>query len=170
MSEGVAKAVQAFVGDAPQFDDPAMLSLPLSGPQQSDRELVVSAEVENIPLITDKINEFLETMDCPMKAQIQIDVAVDELFANIANYAYPDGEGKATVRYEPIRDPNGIRITFIDSGIPFNPLEVEAPNTTLPAEEREIGGLGIFMVRKSMDDVLYRFEDGQNILTIIKYF
>ena len=168
--EGVAEAVKDFVGDAPQFDDLTMLGLNYFGPQKTDGELVLSAKVENIPLLTDTVNELLEAMDCPMKAQVQIDVAIDEIFANIANYAYPNGDGKATVRYEPTKDPNGIQITFIDSGIPFNPLEAKEPDTTLSAEEREIGGLGIFMVRKSMDDVQYEYKDRHNILRIRKFF
>ena len=121
-------------------------------------------------MITETIDQLLESMDCPMKAQVQVDVAIDEIFANIANYAYPDGNGKATIRYEPLKEPNGIQLTFIDSGVPFNPLEVKEPDTTLSAEEREIGGLGIFMVRKSMDDVQYEYKDRHNILTVRKYF
>jgi anti-sigma regulatory factor (Ser/Thr protein kinase) len=132
--------------------------------------LTFDAVIDNIPKLTDFINERLEAMDCPMKAQMQIDVAIDEVFANIANYAYPDGTGSATVEFEERQDPHGITLTFIDSGIPFNPLEMKDPDTTLSAEERSIGGLGIFMVKKSMDDVSYRYEDGHNILTIQKNF
>ena len=168
--EGVAEAVKDFVGNAPQFDDLTMLGLNFFGPQNTDGEMVVSAKVENIPVITEAIDQLLEGMDCPMKAQVQVDVAIDEIFANIANYAYPNGNGKATIRYEPLKEPNGIQLTFIDSGVPFNPLEVKDPDTTLSAEEREIGGLGIFMVRKSMDDVQYEYKDRHNILTIRKYF
>ncbi len=168
--EGVAEAVKDFVGDAPQFDDLTMLGLNFFGPQKTDGELVVSAKVESIPIVTDAVNALLEAMDCPMKAQVQIDVAIDEIFANIANYAYPGGEGKATVRYGRVSEPNGVEITFIDSGIPFDPLKAKEPDTTLSAEEREIGGLGIFMVRKSMDDVQYEYKDRHNILTIRKYF
>ena len=168
--EGVAEAVKEFVGDAPQFDDLTMLGLNYFGPQKTDGEMIVSAKVENIPVITEAIDQLLESMDCPMKAQVQVDVAIDEIFANIANYAYPDGNGKATIRYEPLKEPNGIQLTFIDSGVPFNPLEVKEPDTTLSAEEREIGGLGIFMVRKSMDDVQYEYKDRHNILTVRKYF
>ena len=168
--EGVAEAVKDFVGDAPQFDDLTMLGLNYFGQQKTDGELVVNAKVENIPMVTDTINELLEAMDCPMKAQVQIDVAIDEIFANIANYAYPGGEGKATIRYGRTSDPNGIEITFIDSGIPFDPLKAKEPDTTLSAEEREIGGLGIYMVRKSMDEMKYEYKDRHNILTIRKNF
>ncbi len=168
--QGVTAAVNEFVGAAPQFDDLTMLAINYIGKREGPAVLTFDAVIDNIPKLTDFINERLEAMDCPMKAQMQIDVAIDEVFANIANYAYPDGTGSATVEFEERQDPHGITLTFIDSGIPFNPLEMKDPDTTLSAEERSIGGLGIFMVKKSMDDVSYRYEDGHNILTIQKNF
>ena len=98
---------------------------------------------------------------------MQVNVAIDELFSNIAYYAY-EAEGDATVRVEIIEESMEIVLTFLDNGIPYNPLEKEDPDTTLSAEEREIGGLGIFMVKKTMDDVKYEYKDGQNILKIVK--
>ena len=103
-----------------------------------------------------------------MKAQMQIDVAIDELFANIAYYAYPDRTGEATVRFDFNETTRTASITFIDSGVPFNPLEQADPDVTLSAEEREIGGLGIFMVKKTMDTLEYSHENGYNELTIHK--
>ena len=132
------------------------------------KEMTVQASVENIRKITEWIDEQLELLDCAPKAQIQIDVAIDEMFGNIAHYAYPEGEGPVVVRFEPDPDDGSVAITFVDRGIPFNPLERADPDTLLEPEEREIGGLGIFLVKKTMDDVSYRFEDGQNILTIRK--
>lgn len=131
-------------------------------------EITLAATVENIRCVTDFVEEQLDGMGCAMKAQMQISIAVDEVFANIANYAYPSGEGEATVRIDASCDGRQAVITFIDSGIPYNPLEKEDPDITLSAEERSIGGLGIFMVKKSMDDMAYRFEDGKNILTLWK--
>ena len=132
------------------------------------KELTIAATVENIDTVTDFVNEHLEAYDCPMKAQMQIDIAIDELFGNIAHYAYNPETGDATVRVEVVEDPMAVVITFIDKGVPYDPLKQADPNTTLSAEEREIGGLGIFMVKKSMDEVTYEYKDGQNILTIKK--
>ena len=132
------------------------------------KELNIAATVENIEVVTDFVNEQLEALDCPMKAQMQIDVAIDELFGNIAHYAYNPEVGDATVRVEVIEDPLAVVITFIDKGVPYDPLAKEDPDITLSAEERGIGGLGIFMVKKSMDEITYEYKDGQNILAIKK--
>lgn len=132
------------------------------------KELTVDAAVENIEVVTDFVNEELEKLDCPVKARRQIDVAIDELFGNIARYAYLPDVGKATVRFSVEEDPLEVTITFIDNGIPFNPLEKSNPDTHLSAEERPIGGLGIFLVKKSMDLVEYEYKNGQNILKIKK--
>ena len=134
------------------------------------KELKIKASVENLDQVIAFIDEELEKNDCSMKTQIQIDVAVEEIFVNIASYAYQPGEGDATIKIEIAEDPVRAEITFIDSGIEYNPLKKEDPDITLSAEERQIGGLGIFMVKKSMDDMIYSYKDGQNILKIIKKF
>ena len=132
------------------------------------RELTVDAIIENIEKVTDFVNEELEKLDCPMKAQIQIDVAIDELFGNIAHYAYNPNVGPATIRVEVVEDPMAVVLTFIDHGIPYDPLAKEDPDIKLSAEERKIGGLGIYMVKKSMDEITYEYKAGQNILRIKK--
>ena len=132
------------------------------------KELTIAATVENIETVTDFVNEQLEALDCPIKAQMQIAIAIDELFGNIAHYAYNPEIGKATVRVEVIEDPLAVTITFIDNGVPYDPLAKADPDTTLSAEERVIGGLGIYMVKKSMDEITYEYKDGQNILAIKK--
>ena len=132
------------------------------------KELTINATVENIPAVTAFVDEQLEAFDCPMKAQMQIDIAIDELFSNIAYYAYNPDVGPATVRVEVVEDPMAVVITFIDKGVPYDPLAREDPDTTLSAEERDLGGLGIYMVKKSMDEVTYEYKDGQNILRIKK--
>jgi len=132
------------------------------------KELTITATVENIETVTTFVDEQLEALDCPVKAQMQINIAIDELFGNIAHYAYNPDVGEATVRVEVIEDPLSVVITFIDGGVPYDPLAAADPDTSLSAEDRAIGGLGIFMVKKSMDDIAYRYENGKNILSIRK--
>ena len=132
------------------------------------KELTIAATVENIEAVTDFVNQQLEELACPMKAQMQINIAIDELFSNIAHYSYNPEIGQATVRVEVMENPLAVSITFIDNGVPFGPLSKEDPDLTLSAEERQIGGLGIYMVKKSMDEITYEYKDGQNILSIKK--
>ena len=131
-------------------------------------ELRLPAVVENIPRVIQFIEEQLEAVDCGMKAQTQISVAVDELMANVVSYAYTHGAGEVTVRFELDEATRQAAVTFIDTGMPFNPLKRPDPDVTLSAKERPIGGLGIFLVKKTMDDVRYEFSHGRNILTILK--
>ena len=130
------------------------------------KELIIDALTENLDAVIEFVTEQLETVDCPMKAQMQIEVAVEELFVNIAHYAYAPNTGSATIRTEITADT--AEITFIDSGVPYDPLAKPDPDVTLSAKERQIGGLGIYMVKKSMDDMRYEYREGQNILTIVK--
>lgn len=132
------------------------------------KELTIAATVENIEVVTDFVNQQLEELACPMKAQMQINIAIDELFSNIAHYSYNPEIGQATVRVEVMKNPLAVSITFIDNGVPYDPLSKEDPDLTLSAEERKIGGLGIYMVKKSMDEITYEYKDGQNILSIKK--
>lgn len=132
------------------------------------KELVVEATIENVPKVMEFVDGQLEQLDCPMKAQMQLDVAVEELFSNIARYAYNPNVGSAALRVEAAENPLAVVITFIDNGIRYNPLAKPDPDITLSAEERPIGGLGIYMVKKTMDDVSYEYKDGQNILRIKK--
>lgn len=130
------------------------------------QKLTVEAKADRLDEVIAFVDSFLEAQNCPMKAQMQIDLCVEEIFVNIANYAYPDTTGTAEIRIEA---ENGIAVlTFIDAGLPYDPLQRDAPDITLSAEEREIGGLGIFLVRKNTDTVFYRYEDGKNVLTITK--
>lgn len=132
------------------------------------KELTVEAVLENIDTVTDFVDARLEELDCSMKVMAQINVAVDELFSNIARYAYQPETGSATVRVEVTEDPLEVVITFMDHGVPYDPLKKADPDVTLSADERKIGGLGIFLVKKTMDDVKYEYRDGQNILKICK--
>jgi len=132
------------------------------------KELTIAATVENIGIVTDFVNEQLEALDCPVKAQMQIDIAIDELFGNIAHYAYHPEVGNATVRVEVTEEPLEVIVTFIDRGVPYDPLKAVEPDIALSAEERNLGGLGIYMVKKTMDEITYEYSDGNNILSIKK--
>lgn len=134
------------------------------------REITVKATTDNLPEVLAFADGMLEESECPMKVQIQIDVAIEELFVNIANYAYTDGVGEAVIGVEITEDPAGAVIMFRDSGVPFDPTTREDPDVTLAAEDRQIGGLGIYMVKKSMDEISYEYKDGCNILTIKKLY
>lgn len=132
------------------------------------KELTLDATIENVTAVTSFVDEQLERLGCPPESQAQIDVAIDELFSNIAYYAYNPETGPATVRVEVLEEPLSVEITFIDSGVAYNPLAKDDPDLSLSADEREIGGLGIFIVKNSMDDVAYEYKDGKNILRIRK--
>lgn len=129
------------------------------------KELTLDATIQNILVVTKFVNDELEKMNCPEETMAEIDIAIDEVFGNIASYAYSEGVGKVTVCLE-VEEDNIAVITFIDSGKEYNPLEREDPNIMLSAQEREIGGLGIYIVKQSMDDVSYEYKDGNNILKI----
>ena len=123
----------------------------------------------NLPKVLEFIDELLEKAECPMRIKVQIDIAVEEIFVNIAHYAYKEGEqGTAKVRVEVFEDPPMMDITFIDNGVPYDPLAKADPDVTLAAKDRKIGGLGIFMTKKNMDNIEYEYREGHNILTLKK--
>ena len=160
-------AVATFVKEAPQSYDLTMLGLKYyETGERKMKELVIDAVTENLDAVMGFITEQLEAVDCSMKALMQIEVAVEELFVNIAHYAYAPKTGTATIQTEINAD--NADITFIDSGMQYDPLAKPDPDVSLPASERQIGGLGIFMVKKSMDDMRYEYRNGKNILTITK--
>lgn len=132
-------------------------------------EITLPAIIENVEKVTAFVNAELEKINCPAKAKAEIDIAIDELFSNIANYAYNPEVGKATVKFEVQKNPMAVIITFMDNGKPYDPLKREDPNVKLSVDEREIGGLGIFMVKKSMDSIEYEYKDNHNILRIKKH-
>ena len=164
--KGVGKIVDAFVGEAPQFDDITMLCIEVKGKQEEGKTLTVDATTDNLAQVTDFIDAFLEENDCSPKNQMKIDLSVEEIFANIANYAYGEETGKAEVILK--KEGDSVVITFKDGGSPYDPLAKADPDVTLSAEERNIGGLGIFLVKKNMDEVSYSYEGGKNVLTIKK--
>ena len=134
------------------------------------RELKIAALNENLPEVLKFIGENLEQTGCKPADSTRIEVAVEEIFSNIANYAYNPETGSAKVSVELSDDPVKVIISFTDNGKPYNPLAKEDPNLKLSLSERERGGLGIFMTKKFMDKVSYEYKDGMNILTIEKLF
>jgi anti-sigma regulatory factor (Ser/Thr protein kinase) len=131
-------------------------------------KLSVKADVNSLGEVQAFVDRILEEHECSMKAQMQIDIAVEELFVNIAHYAYPSGKGDAIIEVDTESDTECVKITFEDQGVPYDPLKHEDPDVTLSAEDRAIGGLGIFMVKQSMDDISYEYTDNKNRLTITK--
>lgn len=131
-------------------------------------ELNLPALRENLDQVMGFVEEHLEQAGCPAKTLLQVSMAVEEIFINIASYAYDPKVGPATIRVEVKEDPLCVIITFVDHGRPYDPLAREDPDVTLPAEQRQVGGLGIFLVKKTMDDIRYEYKDGSNILTITK--
>ena len=134
------------------------------------RSIDVEAKVDKLPEVLGLVDGVLEEAACPIKTQFEIDVAVEEIFVNIASYAYAPKTGRAIISAEACEDPRSITITFRDRGIHYDPLKRDDPDTTLSAEERPIGGLGVYIVKTTMDDAQYRYVDGFNVLTIKKNF
>lgn len=132
------------------------------------KELDITAVLENLDTVLQFVDTHLEQAECSPKIQMQIDLAVEEIFVNIANYAYHPETGPATVRVEVRPDGSAVTITFIDHGVPFDPLAKEDPDVTLPSEQRKVGGLGVFLVKQNMDDIQYEYLNGSNILTLKK--
>ena len=154
--------IDRFVGSAPQFDDITMLAFQRKETVVRQRMEVVP-ELESIPEVCEFLEHILEKQDTPMRVVTQVNIAADEIFSNIARYS---GATDAQVECE-VMD-GQIIIRFMDDGKPYDPTAQKEPDITLSAEEREIGGLGIYMVKKSMDQVSYAYADGRNILTIEK--
>ena len=131
-------------------------------------EKTFNADDKALPDVLAFVENELEKASCPMKTAMSLTVAIEEIFVNVAHYAYPNGSGTATLSIEHDCQKNRLIFRMTDSGIPFNPLAMPDPDVTLPASERKIGGLGIFMMKKTMDEVFYANENGENILTMIK--
>lgn len=135
------------------------------------KEIRLSAELENLDAVTQFAADELEENGCPPRTVMQVMVSVEEIFVNIAHYAYPAGSpGSCDISVEISDSPRRAAIRFSDEGIPFNPLERKAPDAPKSIDDATIGGLGILMVKKSMDDVTYSYENGHNVLTLYKSF
>jgi len=131
------------------------------------KKLTIEAKTERLSEVLAFLDGMLEEAECGMKTQMQLDIAVEEIFVNIASYAYKDITGEAEIEID-ISDDRVVSVRFSDSGEPYDPLKKPDPDITLSADERSIGGLGIYMVKKSMDDMSYEYAGGKNVLTIKK--
>ena len=132
------------------------------------QELNIEAKVENLDIVNDFINKSIGAVECSKKAIMQLGVVVEEIFVNIASYAYKDEVGIATVQVEVKDNPPAIDLTFIDSGVEYNPLANEDPDLDVAVEERQIGGLGIYLVKNMVEEISYKYEGGKNILSLTK--
>ena len=162
--------IDEFVGEAPQFDDITMLMLDYK-PKKGGAYMMnqtFPAKTEALPDILGFVEETLEGYGCPMKIQMAVCVAIEEVFVNVAHYAYGNGEGDMNLGIGFDEENRTITFRMTDKGVPFDPLQKPDPDITLSAEEREIGGLGIFIAKKTMDSLSYSYENGENILTMLK--
>ena len=166
---GLKEDIDLFAGEAPQFDDITMLVFDYKKKEGAAmREKVFLAAKDALPEVMAFTEECLESFDCPMKSSMAICIAVEEIFVNIASYAYGEDAGEASLCFGFDEGERLMTLVVADEGVPFNPLERDEPDITLSAAEREIGGLGIFITKKTMDTVSYKNENGKNILTMTK--
>lgn len=161
--------IDKFVGSAEQFDDITMLCFKYVGKDNTlENKLELDAEEDNLYTAINFVNEKLDSIGSSEAVKSQIDIAVEEIFVNIAKYAYGDGKGKAVIKFLFDEDTKAVTLVFEDKGMAYNPLEKPDPDITLSAQEREIGGLGIFMVKNFTDSMEYSYENETNILKITK--
>ena len=134
------------------------------------KKIRVAATKENLETVTAFLDEILDEKDCPLKVRLQIDLALEEMYINIANYAYTPKIGEMELRVAFDEAGRELTLVLIDSGIPYDPLAKKDPDVTLSADKRKIGGLGIYLVKKTMDSMMYERRDGRNIVTMKKKF
>lgn len=164
----VSDDIQAFVGDAKQFDDITMLCLKYNGPSSDQETIEIEADVKNWPEVQSFLASFLERKACPLKAQLHIETAVEEIFVNISSYAYPNKNGNVSITVSKDDQANKFQVIFKDQGLAWDPLSKADPDITLPSSKRTLGGLGIFMVKKLMNHTHYERSGDENVFTIEK--
>ncbi len=130
--------------------------------------ITIQASMKHLPEVKSFVNENLDMTECSKKIRMNIYLSVEELFTNICSYAYGADVGDVTIEIELNDKKDTINITFIDTGIPYNPLEKEAPVVSGAATNRKIGGLGIFITKKLMDNMSYEYRNDENRLTVMK--
>ena len=171
-TQSIKQEIDLFTNGMKQVDVITMLLLRYNGfvnvqlNKLPARELVIDAELQNLSDLLAFVNACLDENGCPKELKNEIKIAVEEIFVNIASYAYKPDKGSVTITIHLWTD--GITLEFEDSGAAYNPLEKDDPDVSLSAKERQLGGLGIFMVKNIMDHVEYTYKNGKNILTIKK--
>lgn len=133
-------------------------------------KVTMKADIDNLDRALLFVDKLLDRIEVGKKQRIMILIAVEELFVNVAKYAYAPKVGDISLEGEVAENPRRFVLTLRDRGIPFNPLSRPDPDVTLRAKDHKVGGLGIFLVKKQVDEMKYRYENGQNILTIEKRF
>ena len=131
-------------------------------------ELVIEAVIDNLDDVNLFVHKSIEQFEVSKRTLMQLDLIVEEIFVNVASYAYAPNTGSVKILIEVKEEPLTVSLTFIDSGVPYNPLEKSDPDINLSADDRQIGGLGIFLTKNLVDDISYQFVDGQNILQLTK--
>ena len=165
--ETLSRAAHRFAGDAPQSDDLAMLLFKFDPEDCLRDSITLSTNKEDVTLLGNFIKGFCEKLQLDLRTLSEIRLAVEESVVNVMNYAYPyDETGTVTINVDSNR--REIRFTIIDSGVPFDPTAVMAADTTLDAQNRPIGGLGVHLTRKLMNSVSYSRRDNKNVFTLTK--
>ena len=166
------ESIDGFVGNAPQFDDITMICVKYIGSGEAaageKKSLTVPARVDALDQVTAFAEENLEAAGCPMDTMLAVTLAIEEIFVNIADYAYDGKDGEAKITFSFDEDTKTVEFVFMDEGIPYDPTSKASPDITLAPSKRQIGGLGIHIVKNTMDQVTYEYAGGRNILTIRK--
>ncbi len=158
---GLKADIDRFVGDAPQFDDITMLCIAYHG--TAEKSVAAEVSLDEMPGLTQFLENALEEFGAPMSTVVKMNIALDEIFSNIVKFS-----GASYAKISCGQEEGGVFLRFEDNGIAYDPLKKEDADITLSAEDREIGGLGLLMVKKSMDAMEYAYENSKNILTLHK--
>ena len=170
LCENIKSHVDEFQNDREQFDDITMLSFQYKGLNKDRIMEEATTSMEDISKFVKFAENVLNELNAPMKDIIKINIAIDEIVSNIFKYGYDNKPGYVKMKIRPSVDLKYVSISFYDRGVPYNPIKAEDPDVTMRLEDRAIGGLGIYVVKKTMDNMKYKYENGQNILTIKKIF
>ena len=169
--DSILDDLAAYVGEAERSDDITLLALEVGVPSDASDVIQVPSDISELVHVNSFLHSELDRRLCPHRVQNQLDIAVEELFTNICSYAYadkPEGRGPVWVRRTYKADPSSITVDFIDEGVAYNPLERPDPEVPSSVEEAPIGGLGIMLTKRCVDEMRYEHVDGKNIVTIVK--